>query len=115
MSHKKAGGSTKNGRDSQAKRLGVKLYAGQKAIAGNVLVRQKGNKFFAGEGVGTGKDFTLFALKDGVIKFTEKRLKKFDGRIYKDKHVNVVTAAPVKLTEKAPKRAVKKTKVAAKA
>ena len=93
MSHKKAGGSSKNGRDSQSKRLGVKLYAGQQVIAGNIIVRQKGNKFHAGENVGTGKDFTLFALKNGVVKFTEKRAKKYDGRIFKDRVVNVVSAA----------------------
>lgn len=92
MSHKKAGGSTKNGRDSRAKRLGVKLYAGQLVRAGNILVRQKGNKFHAGDNVGTGKDFTLFAIKDGVVKFTEKRTKKYDGRIFKDRLVHVVTA-----------------------
>lgn len=92
MSHKKAGGSTKNGRDSNAKRLGVKLFAGQKVRAGNILVRQKGNKFFAGENVGTGKDFTLFALKNGVVKFSEKRLKKYDGRVYRNKLVNIVPA-----------------------
>ncbi len=92
MSHKKAGGSTKNGRDSNAKRLGVKLYAGQKVIAGNILVRQKGNRFFAGDGVGTGRDFTLFALKNGVVKFTEQRRKKYDGRIFRNKIVNVVPA-----------------------
>jgi len=92
MSHKKAGGSTKNGRDSNAKRLGVKLFGGQKVVAGNILVRQKGNKFFAGENVGTGKDFTLFALKNGVVKFSEKRLKKYDGRVYRDKLVNIVPA-----------------------
>jgi len=92
MSHKKAGGSTKNGRDSNAKRLGVKLYAGQKVTAGNILVRQKGNKFFAGDNVGTGKDFTLFALKNGVVKFSEKRQKKYDGRVYRNKFVNIVTA-----------------------
>ena len=92
MSHKKAGGSTKNGRDSNAKRLGVKLYAGQKVNAGNILVRQKGNKFFAGDNVGTGKDFTLFALKNGVVKFSEKRQKKYDGRVYRNKFVNIVTA-----------------------
>ena len=92
MSHKKAGGSTKNGRDSNAKRLGVKLYAGQKVNAGNILVRQKGNKFHAGENVGTGKDFTLFALKKGIVKFTEKRQKKYDGRIFRDKIVNIIPA-----------------------
>ena len=92
MSHKKAGGSTKNGRDSNAKRLGVKLYAGQKVLAGNIIVKQKGNKFFAGENVGTGRDFTLFALKSGVINFSEKRQKKYDGRVYRNKFVNIVTA-----------------------
>ena len=92
MSHKKAGGSTKNGRDSNAKRLGVKLYGGQKVVAGNIIIRQKGNKFFAGEHVGTGKDFTLFALKNGIVKFTEKSQKKFDGRIFKNKFVHVVQA-----------------------
>jgi len=90
MSHKKAGGSTKNGRDSNAKRLGVKLYAGEKVRAGNILVRQKGNKFHAGDNVGVGKDFTLFALKDGVVKFSEKKKTKFDGRIFKDKLVHIV-------------------------
>jgi len=92
MSHKKAGGSTKNGRDSKAKRLGVKLYAGQKVLAGNILVRQKGNTFFAGKNVGTGKDFTLFALKNGTVQFSEKRQKKYDGRVYRNKFVNIVTA-----------------------
>ncbi|QQR83745.1 50S ribosomal protein L27 [Candidatus Peregrinibacteria bacterium] len=90
MSHKKAGGSTKNGRDSRSKRLGVKLYAGQAVRAGNILVRQKGNKFFAGENVQTGKDFTLFAVKDGVVQFTEKRQTKYDGRTFKNKFVNVI-------------------------
>jgi len=90
MSHKKAGGSTKNGRDSRAKRLGVKLYGGQTVKAGNILVRQKGTKLRAGENVGMGKDFTLFAVKDGVVKFTEKRLKKYDGRIFRNRIVHVV-------------------------
>ena len=92
MSHKKAGGSTKNGRDSRAKRLGVKLYAGQNVKAGNILVRQKGTKFHAGSNVGVGKDFTLFALKNGVVKFSEKRMKKYDNRIFRDKLVHIVTA-----------------------
>ncbi len=108
MSHKKAGGSTKNGRDSNAKRLGVKLYAGQKVVAGNIIIRQKGNKFFAGQGVDTGKDFTLFALKEGVIQFTEKRQKKYDGRVYRNRFVHVVPAAP-KASKVAPKRITKRT------
>ena len=110
MSHKKAGGSTKNGRDSNAKRLGVKLYAGQKVVAGNILVRQKGNKIHAGEGVGTGKDFTLFALRNGVVSFTEKKQKKFDGRIYKNKFVNVVAPEKTEAKKAAPKKAAPKKK-----
>lgn len=92
MSHKKAGGATKNGRDSRAKRLGLKLYAGQTVKTGNILVRQKGSKYRAGENVGIGKDFTLFALKDGVVKFSEKRIKKYDGRIFRNRLVHIVTA-----------------------
>ena len=69
MAHKKAGGSTKNGRDSQSKRLGVKKFGGQTVLAGNILVRQHGTKVHPGVNVGVGKDFTLFALIDGVVKF----------------------------------------------
>ena len=72
MAHKKAGGSSRNGRDSQAKRLGVKRYGGQFVLAGNIIVRQRGTEFHAGENVGCGKDHTLFALKDGVIQFAVK-------------------------------------------
>lgn len=72
MAHKKGAGSTKNGRDSNAKRLGVKRFGGQKVIAGNILIRQRGMKFQAGINVGCGKDFTLFALADGIIKFDYK-------------------------------------------
>ena len=91
MAHKKAGGSTKNGRDSNAQRLGVKKFGGEKVIAGNIIVRQRGTRIFPGENIGLGKDFTLFALKDGKVKYTEKRLKKFNGRIYRDKIVHVET------------------------
>ncbi len=69
MAHKKAGGSSRNGRDSAGRRLGVKLYGGQAAIAGNIIVRQRGTKFWAGEGVGMGKDHTLFATADGAVSF----------------------------------------------
>lgn len=69
MAHKKGVGSTDNGRDSNSKRLGVKLFGGQSAIAGNIIVRQRGTKFHPGNGVGLGKDFTIFALKDGVVEF----------------------------------------------
>ncbi len=72
MAHKKAGGSTRNGRDSESKRLGVKMYGSQAAVAGNILVRQRGTKFHAGVGVGMGKDHTLFAKVDGVVKFETK-------------------------------------------
>jgi large subunit ribosomal protein L27 len=75
MAHKKAGGSSKNGRDSRGKRLGVKKFAGEKVRAGNILVRQRGSSYYAGKGVSTGRDFTLFALVDGVVKFNQgKRL-----------------------------------------
>lgn len=85
MAHKKAGGSTKNGRDSESKRLGVKRFGGQAVIAGNILVRQRGTKFHAGENVGLGKDHTLFAKADGVVKFEVKGPKN-------RKYVTVVSA-----------------------
>lgn len=72
MAHKKAAGSSRNGRDSQSKRLGVKLFGGQAAVAGNIIVRQRGTKFHAGTNVGVGKDYTLFALTDGKIQFETK-------------------------------------------
>ena len=72
MAQKKAGGSSRNGRDSQSKRLGVKRYGGQAVLAGNILVRQRGTQFHPGENVGVGKDHTLFALTDGVVQFAVK-------------------------------------------
>lgn len=72
MAHKKAGGSSKNGRDSQSKRLGVKLFGGQSVRAGNILVRQRGTKFHAGTNVGLGRDHTLFAKVDGNVRFEKK-------------------------------------------
>lgn len=72
MAHKKAAGSTRNGRDSQSKRLGVKLFGGQSVIAGNIIVRQRGTKFHAGSNVGLGRDHTLFAKADGKIVFETK-------------------------------------------
>lgn len=74
MAHKKAGGSSRNGRDSESKRLGVKKFGGQEAIAGNILVRQRGTKFYPGRNVGMGKDHTLFALVDGRVAFHEGKL-----------------------------------------
>ena len=73
MAHKKAGGSSRNGRDSAGKRLGVKKFGGEIAIAGNILVRQRGTKFYPGDNVGMGKDHTLFALETGAVKFVTKR------------------------------------------
>lgn len=69
MAHKKAGGSTRNGRDSESKRLGVKRFGGQEVNAGSIIVRQRGTRFHAGDNVGMGRDHTLFALSDGAVKF----------------------------------------------
>ncbi len=85
MAHKKAGGSTRNGRDSESKRLGVKIYGGQEVAAGNIIIRQRGTKFHPGVNVGCGRDHTLFARAAGVVEFTVK------GRRQR-KLVNVVAA-----------------------
>ena len=82
MAHKKGQGSVKNGRDSVSKRLGVKEFGGQVVTAGSILVRQRGSKFVAGRNVGTGRDWTLFALKDGAVKFDQK-----------SRRINIVAAA----------------------
>jgi large subunit ribosomal protein L27 len=73
MAHKKGEGSVKNGRDSQSKRLGVKIFGGQPVIAGNIIVRQRGTVYHPGKNVGVGKDWTLFALTDGVVEFKKSR------------------------------------------
>ena len=78
MAHKKAGGSSRNGRDSNAKRLGVKKFGGQSVVGGNILVRQRGTKFYPGTNVGLGRDHTLFATADGVVRFHKGKL----GRKY---------------------------------
>lgn len=78
MAHKKAGGSSRNGRDSAGRRLGVKKFGGENVLAGNILVRQRGTKFHPGDNVGMGRDHTLFALSDGHVKFERKR----GGRSY---------------------------------
>ena len=78
MAHKKAGGSSRNGRDSAGRRLGVKLFGGQKTVPGNILVRQRGTKFHPGANVGMGKDHTLFALVEGEVSFAQKK----HGRTY---------------------------------
>lgn len=73
MAHKKGEGSVKNGRDSQSKRLGVKIFGGQSAVAGNIIVRQRGTVYHPGKNVGVGKDFTLFALTDGLVEFRKSK------------------------------------------
>ena len=85
MAHKKSGGSSRNGRDSAGQRLGVKKFGGEAVLAGNILVRQRGTKFWPGDNVGLGRDHTLFATATGAVQFTTKR----DNRTY----VNVVMAA----------------------
>lgn len=91
MAHKKAGGSAKNLRDSNPKYLGTKLADGQKAQIGSILVRQRGTKILAGKNVGVGRDHTLFALKDGVVKFTSKRKIHFNGKDLRRTVANVIT------------------------
>ena len=78
MAHKKSGGSSRNGRDSDGRRLGVKKFGGEAVVPGNIIVRQRGTKFFPGDGVGMGKDHTLFAVAQGAVKFITKR----DDRTY---------------------------------
>lgn len=89
MAHRKAGGTAKNLRDSNPQYLGTKLYAGQTAKAGSILVRQRGSKILAGLNVGTGKDHTLFALTNGTVSFRDVRKTKFDGTTKRRKMVEV--------------------------
>jgi len=90
MAHKKAGGSTSLGRDSQSKRLGVKLHDGQVAKEGSILIRQRGTKWHPGKNVKKGKDDTLFSLINGIVKFTSKKMKKFNGQLKDTTIVNVI-------------------------
>jgi large subunit ribosomal protein L27 len=92
MAHKKAGASTSLGRDSVSKRLGVKLFAGQPAKAGSIIVRQRGSKFRAGKNVKCGKDYTLYGMKDGVVSFLWKKIPNFTGKLSKCCFVNVLPA-----------------------
>lgn len=89
MAHKKAGGSTGLGRDSQSKRLGVKLFGGQVTKTGNILIRQRGTKWHPGVNVKRGNDDTLYALTTGVVKFSKKKVKGFDGSLHLRKFVHV--------------------------
>jgi len=90
MAHKKAQWSTSNGRDSKAKRLGVKIYGWQKVTAWNIIIRQKGNKYWPADWVAQWHDFTIFATSDGTVKFFEKRKVRFDGRVYREKYISIV-------------------------
>ncbi len=90
MAHKKAGGSTALGRDSQSKRLGIKLFGGQVAKVGSILVRQRGTKWHPGKNVRKGSDDTLFALAIGPVKFTSKKVRGFDGELHQRKFVHVL-------------------------
>jgi len=91
MASKKAGGTAKNLTDSNAQYLGVKLYAGEKASIGDIILRQRGTRYLPGENVGLGKDHTLFALQNGVVAFSTVRKTSFDGRRTTKSKVNIVT------------------------
>ncbi|MFZ2804432.1 MAG: 50S ribosomal protein L27 [Patescibacteria group bacterium] len=90
MAHKKAGGSTSYGRDSQGQRLGVKLYAGEHAKIGNIIVRQRGTKIRPGKNVEIGSDDTLYAMADGFVNFTDKKVKRYTGAFKTVKFANIV-------------------------
>ena len=90
MAHKKQGGSTKNFRDSKPKYLGIKLFDGERAQIGSIIVRQRGTRVLPGRGVGIGKDHTLFALKDGVVKYRTKRKANFHGKVVQKKEVAIL-------------------------
>lgn len=93
MAHRKAGGTAKNLHDSQPKYLGTKLYAGERAVPGAVIIRQRGSKIVAGTNVGTGTDHTLYALKEGVVTYRDIRRTRFDGTLVRKKEVSVAVAA----------------------
>jgi len=107
MAHKKGAGSSKNGRESHSKRLGIKIFGGQEAIAGNIIVRQRGTKHHPGNGVGIGKDHTLFALIPGIVTFKKKQ----DNKSY----VSVIPAAEDVLVVEAPVKKAPVKKAAPKA
>ena len=102
MAHKKAAGSTSLGRDSESKRLGVKISDGQVVKAGNIIIRQRGTKYYPGVGVRRGNDDTLFAVTDGFVKFTTKKLLKFDGHLKSTKVVNITATREIKVKAEAP-------------
>lgn len=89
MAHKKAGGSTRNGRDSQAKRRGVKLFEGQIAKPGAIIIRQKGTKYFPGDGTRMGVDYTIFAVREGKVQFQKRNRVRFDSQVHEKTFVAV--------------------------
>ncbi|PIP17758.1 MAG: 50S ribosomal protein L27 [Parcubacteria group bacterium CG23_combo_of_CG06-09_8_20_14_all_35_9] len=97
MAHKKAGSSTSLGRDSQAKKLGVKLYGGEFAKAGSIIIRQRGTYFHPGKNVQRGSDDTLFAIISGYVKFTRRKLPKFNGKLKLTNIVNVIPERETRL------------------
>ncbi len=102
MAHKKAGGSSRNGRDSAGQRLGVKKFGGEQVVSGNIIIRQRGTTYHPGTGVGLGKDYTIFAVMDGVVKFSKKKDNK-----------NVVSVVAAAAANEAAKKAAPKKKAAA--
>ena len=96
MAHKKAGGSTANVRDSQGQRLGIKLYAGERAKTGNIIVRQRGSKIRPGLNVAKAKDDSLFAMANGVVKYTTRRVVKYTGEIKHVKFANIIPPTTTK-------------------
>jgi len=112
MAHKKGAGSSDNGRESHSKRLGVKLFGGEMAIAGNIIIRQRGTKFHPGKYVGMGKDHTLFALVDGTVEFQKKRLNRTFVNILPAEEI--VFKVPVKKAKKAKAAPAPEAKAAAK-
>lgn len=103
MAHKKAGGSSSNGRDSVSKRLGVKIFGDQRVGKGEIIVRQKGSKFHAGNNVSMGGDSTLYSLVDGLVKFQDKMLRKFHGNL---RSTRVVSVTPLAVDQPKPSSAV---------
>ncbi len=93
MAHRKAGGTARNLRDSNPQYLGTKLYAGEKAKVGNIIVRQRGTRIMSGPGTDMGKDHTIFAIKVGVVAYTDKRHTRFDGKVVRKKMAHVVAIA----------------------
>lgn len=115
MAHRKAGGSTQLGRDSISKRLGVKIFGGQRAKKGNIIVRQRGTKFHAGQNVQRCGDDTLMALADGLVKFTTKKVIAFTGKLSRRRFVHVVPAKQEKEVKKAAAPKAEKKEVPKKA